>query len=213
MNLYIISDTHFNHANIATYCQRPENFTELIIARWNQTVQPNDFILHLGDVAIGKKTAVRDILTQLNGVKGLIRGNHDRDKSVTWWMENGFNFACDSLTLRQVYFTHEPAEQLAPGCHTNVHGHLHNIWDGFIDERRWQRDKEHLGIDFKRQLKHKWQRLFSVEYTDYRPVELSKFLAHPERYKAIGPGDIFKLGARKEHQDVRFSNSSDQDPS
>lgn len=203
MNIYVISDTHFNHLKLSTHCKRPENFSELIVKRWNETVKPDDVVLHLGDVAIGPKRYIRDLLSLLPGRKILIRGNHDRDKSCGWWMENGFSFACDSFILRSVLFTHEPAnaviksdgnrpydqleEPLPFGSVLNVHGHLHNVWDGFIDEKRWARDKELLGIDFKKQLKYPWQRLFALEYTDYRPVELNKFLAHPERYQATGP--------------------------
>lgn len=203
MNLYLISDTHFNHKKLATYCVRPENFTELLVKRWNETVKPTDTVLHLGDVTIGAKRDIKNVLDSLNGRKMLVRGNHDRDKSCGWWMENGFTFACDSFVLRNVLFTHEPANAvvrsngnrpyeslewgLPEGCVLNVHGHLHNVWDGFIDEERWKRDKELMGVDFKTRLLHPWQRLFAVEYTDYRPVELNKFLAHSERYQATGP--------------------------
>jgi calcineurin-like phosphoesterase family protein len=31
MNVYLISDTHFNHDAIATYCDRPADFTERIL--------------------------------------------------------------------------------------------------------------------------------------------------------------------------------------
>lgn len=207
MSTYVISDTHFNHLKLSTHCKRPEGFTELTVKNWNQTVKPTDLVLHLGDVAIGPKRYIKDVMSLLPGVKVLVRGNHDRDKSCGWWMENGFQFACDSFVMRNILFTHEPAnaiiksdgnrpydmleETLPQGCVVNVHGHLHNVWDGFIDEKRWERDKELLGVDFKKQLRYPWQRLFALEYTDYRPVELNKFLAHPERYQSTGP--------RKEH--------------
>jgi len=203
MSIYIISDTHFNHLKLETHCDRPEGFTELIVKRWNQTVKPTDVVFHLGDVAIGPKRYVKDLLSLLSGRKGLVRGNHDRDKSCGWWMENGFDFACDSFVYRNILFTHEPAnaiiksngnrpydqleETLPSNCIINVHGHLHNIWDGFFDEKRMERDKALLGIDFRKQLKYPWQRLLALEYTDYRPVELNKFLAHPERYQSTGP--------------------------
>jgi calcineurin-like phosphoesterase family protein len=209
MNVYLISDTHFNHEKLKTHCKRPADFTELIMKRWNETVKPDDIVFHLGDVLIGHKRDVKKILDQLNGRKGLVRGNHDRDKSCPWWMENGFDFACDSFVFRNVLLTHEPAnaviksdgnrpydmleETLPEGCVLNVHGHLHNVWDGFIDEKRWQRDKELLGVDFKTQLRYPWQRLFAVEYTDYRPVEFNKFIAHPERFQATGPCKVYKV--------------------
>src|SRR5579859_3947400 len=51
-----------------------------------------------------------------------------------------------------------------------------------------ERDKAMLSnFNPTKQLKHPWQRLFAVEYTDYRPVEFNKFIAHPEKYQARGP--------------------------
>lgn len=205
MNTYVVSDTHFMHQSdvMKTHCKRPDGFSELIEKRWNQTVRPEDTVIHCGDVVIGPKRLAKELLDRLNGRKILVRGNHDRDKSVSWWMENGFAFACDSFVMRNVLFTHEPAnaiiksngnrpyemleESLPEGCTVNIHGHLHNVWDGFMNEERWKRDKELLGIDFKTRLRYPWQRLFAIEYTEYRPVELNKFLAHPERYQATGP--------------------------
>jgi len=180
MNVYIIADTHFNHANIATYCDRPPNFTELIMEYWNQTVKPEDTIIHLGDVIMHKKAIIKEILDSLHGRKILIRGNHDRQWSNMKWMENGFAFSCDGMKFRQMWLTHEPSTSLADGCMYNIHGHLHNIWHGF-----------HPGPYNEAQVKlrHPWQRLFAIEYTGYRPVEFDKFVSHPKKYLATGLGD------------------------
>jgi calcineurin-like phosphoesterase family protein len=177
MNVYLISDTHFNHQNIATYCQRPSDFTERIIRNWNNTVTANDVVIHLGDVQIGQKS--QWIIPSLNGRKVLVRGNHDRDKSNMWWMENGFDFSCDSMIFRGMWLTHEPAKALPEGCLYNLHGHLHNIWHGFRPDRGAEPTKLH----------NPWQRLFAIEYTDYRPVEFDKFVSHPKKYLATGLGD------------------------
>lgn len=179
MNVYLISDTHLNHANIATYCDRPENFTELIVERWKQTVRPEDTIIHLGDVILHKKQVIEEILATLPGRKILIRGNHDRQWSNTRWMEAGFDFSCDGMKFRQCWLTHEPSTSLADGCIYNIHGHLHNIWHGF---------KADEGLPAVK-LRHPWQRLFAIEYTDYYPVEFNKFISHPKKYLATGLGD------------------------
>jgi calcineurin-like phosphoesterase family protein len=189
MNVYLISDTHFNHdaegGVMRTYCMRPEKYADLIVKHWRETVKPEDLVIHLGDVMIGKRD---DRLRFLPGRKILVRGNHDRAQSNTWWMEKGaFDFACDGFMFRNVWLTHEPANALPEGALYNVHGHLHNIWDGFHKPERLERDKEVLGIDPTKQLKHPWQRLFATEYTDYRPVEFNKFISHPEKYQATGP--------------------------
>jgi calcineurin-like phosphoesterase family protein len=178
MTVYLISDTHLNHANIATYCDRPKNFTELIIERWKATVKPEDTVIHLGDVIMHKKHVIKEILDDLPGRKILIRGNHDRQWSNTRWMEAGFAFSCDGMKFRQCWLTHEPSNNLAEGCILNIHGHLHNIWHGFSPD----------GV-LHVKLRHPWQRLFSIEYTDYRPVEFNKFVSHPKKYLATGLGD------------------------
>src|SRR5580704_6260614 len=121
MNIYLISDTHFNHENIVTYCDRPKNFTEIIIKRWNEIVKPEDMIIHLGDVQIGKKSD--NIISALPGRKILIRGNHDRQLSNTRWMQAGFDFACDGMIFRKCLLTHEPSEKLPEGADLNIHGH------------------------------------------------------------------------------------------
>lgn len=123
----------------------------------------------------------------INKLKGEIEGiywamgvDHDRQWSNAKWMENGFAFACDGMKFRQCWLTHEPSTSLADGCILNIHGHLHNIWHGF------QANKEDLPAV---KLRHPWQRLFAIEYTDYRPVEFDKFVTHPKKYLSTGLGD------------------------
>lgn len=206
MKIKIVSDTHWNEKDgspMRTHCLRPLDYTQKSLKRWNQVVAPTDLVIHLGDVINGPKREVKSILNSLNGRKIHVRGNHDRDKSCAWWMENGMNLSVDYFVFRNILFTHEPAnaiiksngnrpydmleEGLPYGAEINIHGHLHNIWDGFIDEQRYQRDKELLGIDFKKQLRYPWQRLFAIEYTNYGPVGLDDFLARPDKYQATGP--------------------------
>lgn len=173
MSVYLISDTHFNHFKIATYCQRPENFTEILLRNLRQILKQEDTLIHLGDVFLHKKP---DWLGDWPGRKVLVRGNHDRKHGCDWWMNNGFDFACDGMKFRNCWLTHEPSTSLADGTELNLHGHLHNIWHGF------QPDGEKYT-----KLRHPWQRLFAVEYTQYMPVEFDKFVSHPEKYQARGP--------------------------
>jgi calcineurin-like phosphoesterase family protein len=56
--VFFTSDTHFNHANIISYCSRPfssaDEMNREIIARWNAVVGPEDTVYHLGDFAMGR---------------------------------------------------------------------------------------------------------------------------------------------------------------
>lgn len=88
--IWFTSDTHFNHANVIQYSERPfsdlEDMTEQLVDNWNSLIQPGDSVYHLGDFALswGKKheKLIDGILARLNGQKFLITGNHDR-KEVT----------------------------------------------------------------------------------------------------------------------------------
>lgn len=183
MNIYLISDTHFKHEKMRTYCDRPADFTERIIKNWHQIVKPEDLVIHLGDVGIGKLVDWEWILPSLPGRKGLIRGNHDRQRSCGWWMEHGFGFACDGMMFRNWWLSHEPANSRPGGCEGNIHGHLHNAWHGFNADGLVGDEGRRL----KKELKYPWQRLFALEYTNYMPVEFDKFVSHPDKYQARGP--------------------------
>jgi calcineurin-like phosphoesterase family protein len=80
---WFTSDTHFGHAAVIKYDNRPftsiEEHDEALITRWNSVVHPGDVVRHLGDVAWHHKELDIDILlARLNGTKILITGNHDR---------------------------------------------------------------------------------------------------------------------------------------
>lgn len=67
-NTFFTADTHFNHANIIHFCQRPfADATEMnaaLIEKWNARVGKADLVYHLGDLAQGDWSP---ILEQLNG--------------------------------------------------------------------------------------------------------------------------------------------------
>ena len=83
--IYFTSDLHFSHKNIAKFCPqfRPaaptlEELDEYMIARWNETVQPEDTVYNLGDVSFAHDLKkIEAVLRRLNGQHHLILGNHD----------------------------------------------------------------------------------------------------------------------------------------
>ena len=80
--IFYIADMHFGHANCLHFDNRPfksiEHHDAELIRRWNNKVQPGDLVYILGDMFWCKATEAIAILKQLNGVKILIKGNHDR---------------------------------------------------------------------------------------------------------------------------------------
>lgn len=90
MNIWFTADTHYNHANVIDFSERPftdlQDMTDRLVANWNERIENGDVVYHLGDFAFswGPKHGplINDILERLNGQKFLIVGNHDR-KEVT----------------------------------------------------------------------------------------------------------------------------------
>ncbi len=146
-NIWVISDTHFNHSNILTFKDsvgKPtRNFSdvnemnECMLDNWNDTVNPGDIVYHLGDVLFGydKQEWMEKNFAKLPGRKRLVVGNHDNIKmlapffkKVTLWR----HLLLENMP-HGLLFTHTPAHPTTLGEKDrfgennliNVHGHIH----------------------------------------------------------------------------------------
>lgn len=83
MNYYFTSDTHFGHANIIKYCNRPflnqYEMNRKMIELWNAKVPPGSVVWHCGDFALGLLSDAIDVRNALNGEIHLVWGNHDQN--------------------------------------------------------------------------------------------------------------------------------------
>lgn len=121
--IYFTSDTHFGHANIIKYCERPfkdtDHMDETIIANWNRTVSPDDTVFHLGDVALGNIDKSLACVSRLNGYKICVLGNHDRPfmraykaDELEWW-------ARYREVFQQVWHWNSPTSGFEQGVNLN----------------------------------------------------------------------------------------------
>jgi len=113
-DIFFTSDTHFGHANIITYSNRPfssvEDMNEKLIENWNKRVSIDSVVYHLGDFAMGPRQNIY-LRQKLNGKITLIKGNHDR--STAAMLQAGFDKVYKNLTIEvdgyKLYLAHIPA--------------------------------------------------------------------------------------------------------
>lgn len=127
-NIFFSSDHHFDHANIIQYCNRPfasvKEMNAELIKRWNAVVQPDDIIYYLGDFSLSMKTL--QYVKQLNGIKILIPGNHDKcfrkhknfELKAREYLDAGFT----EILLEDISYWFDDLEQLVSLSHFPYQG-------------------------------------------------------------------------------------------
>lgn len=185
--LWFTSDTHFGHANIIRYCNRPfasvGQMDEELIRRWNARVQPGDSVWHLGDFSMGAADTVQRYRSRLNGTVHLVWGNHDkRREEVAALFASVNDLAEITVSTRgenhHVVLCHY-AMRVWPKSH-------HGAWQLYGHSHGTLPDDPHaLGLDV------------GVDSWDYAPVSVAEIAArmakkewrpvdHHGRNKAIG---------------------------
>lgn len=175
-NIFLVSDTHFGHANILTFKKKDgtllrPGFVDIkdhdleLIKRWNYMVGPNDKVYHLGDVGFMNFPYLREVFNQLNGDKVLIKGNHDNFKLNQYaqiFRDVRAVHVLDKLVLSHIPI-HPDALYRWKG---NVHGHLHE-------------NKVLRGVDDWREEDPRYMNV-CVEHTNYAPIPFEEVRKHYE---------------------------------
>lgn len=127
--IFFVADTHFGDDNIRRYENRPfetaESMDGQMIARWNDVVGKEDMIYVLGD--FGAAGCESKLLEQLNGIKFLVKGNHDLQNN-SYYREAGFAEVYDKPVILESFWilSHEPLYVNANMPYANIFGHVHN---------------------------------------------------------------------------------------
>jgi calcineurin-like phosphoesterase family protein len=169
MTTFFTSDTHFGDAYVIVRSRRPfahvREMDAALVARWNETVGPEDEVWHLGDFA-AKMTepALARLLDSLAGRKHLIVGNNDPPATLrlAGWASVQ-HYAEIEVEDRRLVLCHYPFRTwngIYKGA-WNLHGHSH----GQLKKITRQVD---VGVDV-------W---------DYRPVTLAQLAARRSGRKA-----------------------------
>ena len=171
--IWFTSDTHFGHANVLDFCERPWNdiaeMNRALVAAINERVAPTDTLYHLGDFSF-KMTA-----EEARELRGIIRcrdihwvpGNHDKDWSQPA-VAGTFSVEPPIATLkleggRKVVMCHYPIMDWPGLGHDaiHLHGHIHAT----RDYNEWNREMRLLRYDV------------GVDANGYAPVSLNEILS------------------------------------
>lgn len=128
--VFLISDTHFGHQKILQFEESRihlgktvEEHNESLIERWNKAVRQRDTVYHLGDVLFGSQNF--PLLGRLNGIKKLVKGNHDGYNAKRYL--DYFVDVQGAMKLEEFLLTHIPVHPSQKYRYAgNIHGHLHS---------------------------------------------------------------------------------------
>lgn len=164
MKTWITGDWHVGHENIIEYCQRPDNFVELI---WQNHLQINqeDLLINLGDLFMGDHKEITQIIQSIKCRKYLILGNHDV-RTRGFYHGLGFDFVGDCAVVNGIFFTHKPLKDIPNIYRAQVFAHCHQKQDWLKNNPSWY-----------------WQKFFcySPELENYKPIELKILIGRMEK--------------------------------
>lgn len=116
--IFFTSDWHIGHGNCIKFDNRPFSNTEemhkALISNFNKQVPEDGITYFLGDILTCNTEISLPVISQLNGIKILIRGNHD--KGIESCYNAGFDVVMNSSSLtianELVTLTHCPLRGL-----------------------------------------------------------------------------------------------------
>lgn len=197
--IWFTSDTHFGHANVLGFSNRPwrtiEEMDAALVNNINARVAPNDELYVLGDFSF------RITVEQAQQIRGRIRcrrvhlvpGNHDKD-----WTQPAVSgtFVTEPPIVslkeagRKLVLSHYPMEDWQAMSHGSIllHGHIHSQGGDYNELNRMQGI---LRMDV------------GVDANDYRPVSLDEVLARFEGIEPVGRADWRRWVISTDNEDAR----------
>ena len=181
MDPWVITDTHFGYDGINEGIERPKDFSERILKGLERVLTADSILIHLGDVCYKDDELWNKRLTALPGKKWLTIGSSHDKKTLSWYMSNGWDSVCESMSLKifgkRILFSHVPmmtdvAFMSANGHYMtdkydiNVHGHFHN----FSFEKVRTLEPQLFNILNKKHF------LVSQEKFNYQPIKLKRIV-------------------------------------
>lgn len=200
-NIFFTSDWHIGHANCIRFDNRPfkdiEHMHRVLINNYNASVKGNDVCYFLGDIGVKNTEETKQVISQLNGTKVLIVGNHDGGINAMY--SCGFDVVLNSASLNiakeVVTMSHCPLPGVFREDTTDMRGSQYGErWHGELRETAKyytvaNQGQFHLHGHIHSPNGGKSQKILDKQYdvgvvsSKYRPVSISEIESWISTYK------------------------------
>lgn len=175
--IYFSSDTHFYHANVIKYSNRPfkdvDEMNRGLIKNFNETVGQNDELWILGDFAFAKVDQALSMLNQIQCQNlHYVLGNHDKimhDPKIKAKFKSMQSYAKVDYNKHRFICFHFPILEWESGHHGTIHLHGHT----------------HGNLQYPDSLQNKKIFDVGVDLWDYKPVSAEHLLKLSETKEKI----------------------------
>lgn len=205
---YYIADCHFFHEVQLHHmdCRgfsSVEEMNETMIDHWNRRVTPRDEVIILGDFSWGSAEETNDVLSRLNGILYLIKGNHDRFGDARGYDASRFVWIRPYAELRdnrrKVVLCHYPILCYNGQYHEKadteesvwmLYGHVHDSQDQRLIER-FQSITRGTVLTYpdghvRDSIPSRMINCFCM-YSDYTPLTLDEWIVLDRKRRATRP--------------------------
>lgn len=134
--VFFMSDPHLGHESMAKMrgFSSADKMFQHLKAKWNSVVHKKDVVKLLGDITMEKKRFY-PLLDELNGMKHVVLGNHDRPQDVPELLKHVQHVSGTVNYKRNYVLTHCPIhEKELYRFSYNIHGHVH---ENTIKVKEW----------------------------------------------------------------------------
>ena len=162
---FVTSDTHFGDEKVLYKRGLNLDISEInkiIVENINKLVKKDDVIYFLGDIGINDKEYLKNIFKKINGIKILVRGNHDLLEDKDYY-EIGFSEVHNSpiFYLNNIIMSHYPLP-IDNDYFINLHGHLHG---------EVMKEKNYFNVN--------------IDVNRYRPVRIDQYIKRRSNLKQV----------------------------
>jgi calcineurin-like phosphoesterase family protein/2'-5' RNA ligase len=171
-NVFLISDTHFDHTNIIRYCNRPFKSTSemnhVIISNWNKTIRKKDIVFFLGDLRFGRGSRETDYwLKRLNGRIYFLNGNHETKSRITKFYDKFII----KYRSRRFLLLHDPKNIPKDWAGWTICGHHHNNYPIDFPFINGKTRLINVGVELLNYTPLNIKKLFDLDYENIEVME------------------------------------------